>query len=102
MYAASCLAGAISDGGGTIMPDMAGETTGKESLRGLRTSRDFLERTLRAAGIGGWELDLASGQMLWSEETCRIHDVPAGYQPTLEEALEFYEPQSRPVITAAF
>ncbi|WP_176520215.1 sensor domain-containing diguanylate cyclase [Pseudoxanthomonas wuyuanensis] len=93
--------GEISDGG-TIMSDMADEKPRKESPHGLRASRDFLERTLRAAGIGGWELDLESGQMVWSEETCRIHDVPANYQPSLEEALEFYEPQSRPVIAAAF
>lgn len=85
------------------MPSKSKETAGRaENADALRAGKEFLERTVRAAGIGGWELDLADGRMLWSEETCRIHDAPEGFQPSLDEALEFFEPQARTILQAAF
>ncbi|MEJ6004709.1 response regulator [Paucibacter sp. AS339] len=67
----------------------------------LRTSQAFLDRTGRLAGIGGWELDLAQQRLFWSDETCRIHGLPAGYQPSLDEAIAFYTPEARPKIQQA-
>ena len=75
--------------------------TAKRLESRLRASESFLERTGRMAGIGGWELDLASGEILWSRETCRIHEVPANYRPTLESALNFYPPETREKVRAA-
>ncbi len=48
-----------------------------------------------AARIGGWELDLSTGRIAWSDEACRMHDVPAGASLTLEEALRFFRPEWR-------
>jgi diguanylate cyclase (GGDEF)-like protein/PAS domain S-box-containing protein len=67
----------------------------------LRESQAFLDRTGRVAGIGGWEVDIASGAVHWSDQTCRIHDVAPGYRPTLSQAILFYAPEARPVINAA-
>ncbi len=67
----------------------------------LLARKAFLKRTGRLAGVGGWELDLATHQLTWSDETCRIHDLPAGYRPSLEEALNFYAPEARPLVQAA-
>lgn len=61
-------------------------------------SEEMLERTGRAAGIGGWELDLVTSSVIWSNETCRIHGLEPGFTPTLETAIDFYEPESRPLI----
>jgi diguanylate cyclase (GGDEF)-like protein/PAS domain S-box-containing protein len=69
--------------------------------RKLRASEAFLERTGKLAGIGGWELDLDSNQLLWSDEVCRIHDVPPGHRPDLEEAIGYYEPEARLIVEAA-
>jgi len=69
--------------------------------RKLRASEAFLDRTGRAAGVGGWEVDLTTDEITWSDETCRIHEVPPGYAPTLKEALEFYAPQARELVEAA-
>lgn len=66
-----------------------------------RESEDLLERTGQVAGVGGWSLDVASGRIRWSSETRRIHGVDAGYEPRLENAIEFYTPESRPLIQAA-
>jgi len=67
----------------------------------LRKSEEFLERTGRIGGVGGWEVDLASGTVLWSHETRRIHGVDAGYVPDLQGSIHFYAPEAQAVVTAA-
>lgn len=67
----------------------------------LRASEDFLRRTGRVAGVGGWELDLASGSVTWSDETRRIHEVGADFEPTLASALAFYDQPYRSQLAAA-
>jgi diguanylate cyclase (GGDEF)-like protein/PAS domain S-box-containing protein len=67
----------------------------------LRASEGLLERTGRLAGVGGWEIDLSTQRLTWSGETCRIHDLPSDYKPTVEEAIGFYAPEARPLVRAA-
>lgn len=67
----------------------------------LQASQAFLDRIGRLAGIGGWEFDLQTQRLTWSDETCRLHELPAGYQPTLEEAIGFYAPEAQPRLRAA-
>jgi PAS domain S-box-containing protein len=73
----------------------------REANEALRKSEDFLARVGRVAGIGGYEADPSTGTVYWSEELCRLHGVGPGHRPTLREALDFYTPESRPVISAA-
>ena len=68
----------------------------------MRLSREFLDRTGKVAGVGGWQLDPAIDKLSWSDETFRIHGLPVGLEPRLDEALDFYAPEARPVIRAAF
>lgn len=67
----------------------------------LRRSRDLLDQAGHLAKIGGWELDVGTQSLRWTEETCRIHEVDPRNQPTVAEAIEFYAPEARPVISAA-
>lgn len=67
----------------------------------LRKSQEFLDRTGRIAGIGGWVVDLQSNEVTWSTETYHIHGMPLEYVPTLEQGLDFYTAESKPIITAA-
>ena len=62
----------------------------KAAERQRQESEAFLDRTGRVAEVGGWQVDVASGAVTWSRETCRLHNVPIGYQPTVDEALTFY------------
>jgi len=73
----------------------------KHQEEALRKSRSFLQRAGQIAGVGGWEIDLLSRAVVWSEETCRIHGVGPDFQPTLETVIEFYAPEDRVVIQAA-
>lgn len=76
-------------------------TERKQAELALRTSRALLARTGRVAGVGGWQLDLPAGALTWTEETRRIHEVGPEFVPTLEAAIAFFAPESRPVIDAA-
>jgi len=67
----------------------------------LRESQNFLDRTGRVAGVGGWQFDLQTNEITWTDETCRILGVEPGHVPQLDEAIDFYAPEARPVIRAA-
>jgi diguanylate cyclase len=66
-----------------------------------RKNEGFLDRTGKVAGVGGWEVDLRKGEIIWSDETCRIHGVELGYRPTMDEALEFYPIEVRQALIDA-
>lgn len=66
----------------------------------LRQSEVLLEIAGRTARIGGWMLELPAVPLVWSDEVCKIHDMPLGARPTLQEALAFYAPEWRVKIAA--
>lgn len=67
----------------------------KEIEAALRASEAFLDRTGRIARVGGWEVDLRTNVVTWSDQTCRIFGMPPGYHPTREEARQFIAPEER-------
>jgi diguanylate cyclase (GGDEF)-like protein/PAS domain S-box-containing protein len=68
----------------------------------LRSTQQFLERSGQVAGVGGWEVDIATNLIRWSAQTCRIHDLAPGYEPTLDEALAFFAPEAADAVMAAW
>jgi len=78
-------------------------TRQKEAELELRSAQRFLEKTNEAARIGAWEVNLATSNVYWSEVTRQIHEVPDGYSPELDTAIEFFKKgKSRDRITKAF
>ncbi len=73
----------------------------KRTEEELRASQAFLYRTGRVAGVGGWELDLLSSVLTWSDETRRIHEVAPDYKPSLDTAIAFYTVDARVTIQSA-
>ncbi|MBK8594674.1 MAG: PAS domain-containing protein [Holophagales bacterium] len=67
----------------------------------LRRDEDLLNETGRLARIGGWEIDLATNSLRWTEETRRIHEVGPDFEPTVEKAIGFYHPDDRAIIAEA-
>ena len=63
--------------------------------------KQILDQMSRLAKIGGWELDLIANELTWSDEVCRIHGVPTGYKPVLEEAIDFYPGDAKTNISNA-
>jgi PAS domain S-box-containing protein len=77
-------------------------TASKVLVEKYRASEARLDLTGTLAAVGGWEFDVQSQVLTWAEQTCRLHDVEPGYQPTLEEALSFYPPEARLIKKHAF
>jgi signal transduction histidine kinase/CheY-like chemotaxis protein/putative methionine-R-sulfoxide reductase with GAF domain len=64
----------------------------------LRSNEALLRIAGRAARLGGWSLELPDARLVWSDEVCAIHDLPAGTAPTLAQALAHYLPDGRAVL----
>ena len=67
----------------------------------LRDSHELLDQTGRLAKVGGWQLDVDTQTLHWTAEVYRIHEVDPACKLTIAEAIQFYAPEARPVITAA-
>ncbi len=76
-------------------------TARKQAEREVADGRAFLEQASRIAGVGAWEVDLVANKIRWSAQTRRIHEVDDDYEPDLESAINFFPPDSRPVVESA-
>ncbi len=81
-----------------------GSFTDIDDLKQNQHLQDSNLSMLRAAGrvaqLGGWTIDLPQRTLTWSDENCAIHEVPAGYTPTLEEGTSYFLPQDRAMVMA--
>ncbi|MEJ7599499.1 MAG: PAS domain-containing protein [Kofleriaceae bacterium] len=53
----------------------------------------------KVARLGGWTLALPSRVLTWSDQVCAIHEVALGTVPTLTQALDFYAPEYRQILS---
>jgi len=60
--------------------------------------RELLNWSGDMARLGGWELNLQNNQVIWSDVVYNIHELPIGSEVDLENAINFYAPESRPII----
>ncbi|WP_253737547.1 PAS domain S-box protein [Halohasta salina] len=77
-------------------------TERKQREAELKRSREFIEAAQESAAIGGWEVDLETDSLRWTDEVYRIHEIPTDTSVELEDGLDFYHPDDRPEIEAAF
>ncbi|GGY77604.1 hypothetical protein GCM10011613_22730 [Cellvibrio zantedeschiae] len=62
----------------------------------------LIETSQAITHVGSVEMDVATRTLRWSAETYRIHDTtPEEFNPSLQDNLEYYTPESRPIIAAA-
>ena len=77
-----------------------------QTIRGqrrLENLADLLGRTQEISHTGGWEYDLETRTLTWTDEVYRIYGVePRARPPDLPETVLAYGTDSRPVIEAAF
>lgn len=66
----------------------------------LRSSEELLERTGAMAGVGGWELDLATMSLRLTAQAFRIHGAPSAGRPNLEAFVSLYAPEQQTEIRA--
>ena len=78
-------------------------TDRKQAAEALERSEALLRDTETLTGAGGWEYNVETGSMTWTDETYRIHEIPN--VPTIDhvaESLKCYPPPARQVIEEAF
>lgn len=76
-------------------------TQEKEVQRALREKDHLLTMAEQMGRLGGWVLDLESGQPAWSTAVSQIHDLPAGEVPPFDEALGYYTSDYREKVEEA-
>jgi PAS domain S-box-containing protein len=77
-------------------------TSRKQTEEALARSQALLEQSQEIAEIGGWEYDLISGQLYWTRQTYRIHDMdtpPA--RLSLDYAIQFFTPAGQAALRSA-
>ena len=67
----------------------------------LKKSKAILDATGRMAKVGGWELIVDSMEVSWTDEIYRIHEIPIGSRPALQEAINYFHPEDRPQLEKA-
>ncbi|MEM8794033.1 MAG: EAL domain-containing protein [Pseudomonadota bacterium] len=73
----------------------------KEKSEEIERTVLLLQQIKDMTGVGGWEFTLDPQRLMWTDETKRIHEVPLDYEPQLATAIDFYAPESQPIIRSA-
>lgn len=76
-------------------------TAHRAVTRELRKKEDLLRIAGRMGRLGAWSVELPDFRVVWSEEVYRIHEVPADFDPNLNQAVSFFSVEHRPVIREA-
>ncbi len=77
-------------------------TDRKRMEESLKKNEALLRETQEISKTGGWELDVATGRIVWTEEIYRIYGVTKDYDPNdVRRGLSFYHPDDRPLLKKA-
>lgn len=77
-------------------------TERRQAEEALQKSNTLLDLTQEVARVGGWAVDMRTGEASWTKQVGRLYDLPPGYIPPPEEGLNYYAPEARPLIAEAF
>ena len=77
-------------------------TDHKVTQKELTRVEALLEESQHIAQVGGWELDVITGNLYWTAETYRLHDTsPEHFNPTVDAGISQFLPESQQSITSA-
>jgi diguanylate cyclase (GGDEF)-like protein/PAS domain S-box-containing protein len=75
----------------------------KQAEEGLKRSEALLKKTQQISQVGGWEYDVATHHVRWTDETYRIHELTADFDPgDASRNIRFYSPLDQAVLDRAF
>jgi len=63
----------------------------KNDITETKKKEELLLKAKSIARIGGWEVDLVTNTIYWTQVTKEIHEVPMDFIPNLEEGINFYK-----------
>ena len=65
-------------------------------------NKALLDESQSIAKVGGWELNLQTGVLFWTDETYRIHETtPSKFNPTVDAGIDLFLPESKHRISQA-
>jgi PAS domain S-box-containing protein len=70
----------------------------KRAIEALEKTKNFLAQTNQVALVGGWEHNIVTGEIIWTDTIRQIHEVDPDFVPTYEQMLSFYTPESRELL----
>ena len=76
-------------------------TESKQAEELIAANFNLLKIAGQTAKFGGWSVKLGENRVTWSDEVASIHEMPAGYSPSLKEGINFYPGEYRDKITKA-
>jgi PAS domain S-box-containing protein len=87
---------------GTVTGIVIDISASRQAEEALRISEQFLRQTQRLTKIGGWEYDVISGKVRWTEEAFEIYGVTPDTKLSIPETISYYSPDDQETITKAF
>ncbi len=86
-----------------MMASFVDVTQSKQTEAELQHNRDLLNEAQRLGQLGSWELNLASGELRWTDEVYRIFELdPAQFSPSYENFLNVIHPDDRDKVNRAY
>lgn len=79
----------------------SGEVERQLAAQALQGTQDLLARAEELGRVGGWEFDVETGQQTWTKAVYDIHELDFTLHPTVSQSINFYTPDSRPIIEQA-
>lgn len=76
-------------------------TERKQAEQTLNASQRLLSETEQIGKVGGWSFNIDTMKQMWTEEVYRIHEVDITPDPSVEQGINYYTPESRPIIAQA-
>ncbi len=75
----------------------------KEATENLQKAHRLLTDAQAIAQLGGWEYDVATGRIDWTDEVYRIYGVGRDYNPSdIGKDISFYAPEDQHLVEKAF
>lgn len=78
-------------------------TERKQAESALRNNEERLKEAQSVAQIGNWDLDLVTGQLIWSDEIFRLFEInPGKFKPSYESFLNAVHVADRDAVNTAY
>ena len=88
--------------GRRLWAGVVSDVTQQKSIEQALTRKEHLFSNMsQLSNTGGWELDVRSGLVRWTEQTFLIHELPVSESPPLDRALGFYAAEDRQLLEQA-
>jgi hypothetical protein len=67
----------------------------------FKESHDLMRIAGEKSKLGGWSINLDDNSCYWSDVVAKIHEMPIGFSPQVEDGINFYAPEWREKIVEA-